>query len=574
MKTSAHFAAALAAAAVSFFTVSTVSSAAASPTETPPVRLTVYNEVEQRLSPGIFGQFMERSGNEPGPESAYVDDAASGFQRPDVLAHLRQMHIPSIRFPGGAEVEFGERWTSLIDLPAADGAAPRQPTHRFGFHEFLALANTLGSDPVLVVAIGGALIENREMTPEDSVALAAGMVAYFNSPLDDPSLAEDLRRWPRLRAANGHPEPFKVKLWQLGNEPFLVFPGALRKTRNATDEQIAETYVQFLRAHLDAMRAVDPSIQVIAEAHMDEVPVLPVLMRELGGEVDYLSYHIYRPWGVKRILKDGQPFAPVADFSLADFHAAMAAVPFIDADSGLSVFTPEPLAALRATGRPLAITEWNLNHWWSAEELRSLPESFMSKGVGAAGFLHGFMRAGDLVKLAHQSMLVGSSWAIAGVRVSRSQPDFLHWRATAQVTALYARHHGDELLRVKIEDNTFYRQPFTLEGITPSGRVAHVDPLVTRRGNTLYVHAINRDLNAERTLAVDLRALTPRPAKILAHRVVGPVLDDLKSRNTAEFSRLLTETLPLPAAGAPAGPLLLALPAASVSVFEIHLHES
>ena len=65
--------------------------------------------------------------------------------------------------------------------------------------EFVQLCRWVGAEPLICVRFTG-------KTPKD----AADQVEYFNGPPASPM--------GQLRAANGHPEPYGVKYWQIGNE--------------------------------------------------------------------------------------------------------------------------------------------------------------------------------------------------------------------------------------------------------------------------------------------------------------------------------------------------------------------
>jgi alpha-L-arabinofuranosidase len=58
-----------------------------------------------------------------------------------------------------------------------------------------------------------------------------------------------------MRAANGQPQPFSVKYWEIGNE---IWGDWVRGHSNA------ETYVRNYKRYYDSMRAVDPTICFIA----------------------------------------------------------------------------------------------------------------------------------------------------------------------------------------------------------------------------------------------------------------------------------------------------------------------
>ena len=70
-----------------------------------------------------------------------------------------------------------------------------------GTDEFVAFCRRVGAEPSITVNV-----EGRGATAEE----AAAWVEYCNGPATS--------RYGAMRAANGHPEPYRVKYWELGNE--------------------------------------------------------------------------------------------------------------------------------------------------------------------------------------------------------------------------------------------------------------------------------------------------------------------------------------------------------------------
>jgi alpha-N-arabinofuranosidase len=87
-------------------------------------------------------------------------------------------------------------------------------------------------------------------TPEE----AAALVEYANGASDT--------RWGRVRAANGHPEPYHIKAWNLGNEEWHPPLAGAR----------GKAYGETFEAYAKAMRAVDPSIELVAVGLLVEPP--------------------------------------------------------------------------------------------------------------------------------------------------------------------------------------------------------------------------------------------------------------------------------------------------------------
>ena len=70
-----------------------------------------------------------------------------------------------------------------------------------GIHEFITFCRLLDTEPFIAVNTG-----------LGTVGSAARQIQYCNSPADSPM--------GKLRAKNGHPEPFEVKFWAVGNEMY------------------------------------------------------------------------------------------------------------------------------------------------------------------------------------------------------------------------------------------------------------------------------------------------------------------------------------------------------------------
>jgi alpha-N-arabinofuranosidase len=161
-----------------------------------------------------------------------------------------------------------------------------------GTDEFVALCRLLGAEPYLCVNYGTG-------SPEE----AADWVEYCNGSVET--------RWGKVRAANGHPEPYDVKYWNIGNELYL--PTELGAT-NGTE------YGKGFKRFAQAMRAVDPDIQLVAVGCFDVNQVLATILRfnqtlwpvvryhvdwtkgllqEAGGDIDLLAIHYYEPNDVK-----------------------------------------------------------------------------------------------------------------------------------------------------------------------------------------------------------------------------------------------------------------------------------
>ena len=139
-----------------------------------------------------------------GAVSLMPADNIRGF-RPDTIALLKQQRSGMWRWPGGNYLSAHE-WRDAIGDP--DKRPPRwdpirsavQPND-VGTDEFMILMELLGVDPFISVNSGFG-----------DAWSAAQLVEYANGAATTPM--------GRQRAANGHPAPYNIKWWGIGNEMY------------------------------------------------------------------------------------------------------------------------------------------------------------------------------------------------------------------------------------------------------------------------------------------------------------------------------------------------------------------
>jgi alpha-N-arabinofuranosidase len=139
-----------------------------------------------------------------GAVSLMPADNIDGF-RPEVVAALRQLSFGVLRFPGGNFVSAYEWRYGVGDIdkrpPIFDPVWHAVQPNDVGTDEFLTLCRLLGVDPYITVNAGfGDAWSARQL------------VEYTNGAATTP-----MGKW---RARNGHPAPYHVKLWGIGNEPW------------------------------------------------------------------------------------------------------------------------------------------------------------------------------------------------------------------------------------------------------------------------------------------------------------------------------------------------------------------
>ena len=175
-----------------------------------------------------------------GAVSLMPTDNLNGW-RPDSIAALKSLRSGVYRFPGGNFVSAHE-WRNAIGDP--DKRPPKiDPVWRalqpndIGTDEFMTLCKLLEVEPYITVNAGTG----------DSWS-AAEYVEYCNGGAKTTM--------GKQRAVNGHPEPYRVKFWGIGNEMWGISYqyGAMKPN------QFAYKHNEFAKA----MRRVDPTITLIA----------------------------------------------------------------------------------------------------------------------------------------------------------------------------------------------------------------------------------------------------------------------------------------------------------------------
>ena len=184
-----------------------------------------------------------------GAVSLMPDDNVKGF-RADTIALLKELNSGFYRLPGGNFVS-GHDWRDAIGdhdkRPTTFDFAWKVPQpNDVGTDELMTLCDLLGVEPYLCVDTG-----------YGSAREGAQIVEYVNGAAGTPMGA--------LRAANGHPEAYKVKYWNVGNEMYGYWQMGY---------MAPEHYMIKHNLFAKAMRKADPSITLIAVGAMpDEMTI-------------------------------------------------------------------------------------------------------------------------------------------------------------------------------------------------------------------------------------------------------------------------------------------------------------
>ena len=206
-----------------------------------PVAVTIQAEKPgPRINRHIFGQFAEHLGTGiyggvwVGPDSTIPN--VRGI-RSDVVAALRAIHVPNVRWPGGCFAD-EYHWRDGIGDPARRRVTVNAnwgdaiENNAFGTHEYFDFVEQIGADAFVSINVGSGSYKD-----------AADWVAYMTADTRNTAGQE--------RAANGRPAPWKLKFLGIGNETWGC--GGNMRPEYYTDE--LKRYTRFARNYNPAQQA-------------------------------------------------------------------------------------------------------------------------------------------------------------------------------------------------------------------------------------------------------------------------------------------------------------------------------
>ena len=412
----------------------------------------------------VFGGFVEHLGRciyggLYDEESALAD--ARGFRK-DVLGLLGDLRLGVLRWPGGNFVS-NYHWS--------DGIGPKQSrprraelawggeeSNRFGTDEFLAYCGELGTEPYLCLNMGTGSLEE-----------ALAWIEYCNGAGDTA--------WARQRRQNGHPDPYRVRYWGLGNEMYGEWQvGALT----------AEEYVRAATRWARAIKRLDPDVVLVGCGLNGWSDWDRVVVDGLVSVVDLHSVHIY---------------TGSADYwtNVLQPHQAERAI-------RCSRALIERAAYLQKVKKPprIAYDEWNV--WYRTADGRLEERYDFSDALAVATYLNIFVRNCAWVGMANIAQLVN---AIAPVVTT---PDAAIVQPIYYPFLLHAQAACDDAVDAHVEGPTVSPFGDALQSRWPH-RVADLGPFhlidaaasASASGDRLALTLVNRNPDQSEAVEIVLR---------------------------------------------------------------------
>lgn len=328
-----------------------------------------------------------------GTISLMPSDNIDGW-RADVLACLKELNIPIMRWPGGNFVS-GYNWRDGI------GERDKRPPRRnpawhgvelndVGIHEFMNLMSMLNCQVYLAVNTGQGSIEE-----------AANEIEYVNGGLDTAM--------GKLRARNGHAEPFNVKFVAVGNEMY----GAWQLGYMTEDK-----YVVKHNEVVDALRKVSPDLSLTAVGDVGRDGGWDKqMLQTCADHMALLSEHVY--------VKEDKDVVRHADLLPVQIQRVA------DAFRGYQ----KDIGQMQGKNIRIAMDEWN--YWYGNYVYGELGVVYHLKdALGIARGLHVFYRNSDIFFMANYAQTVNVIGCIKATRTASAL------ESTGLVLAMYRAHFG------------------------------------------------------------------------------------------------------------------------------------
>jgi alpha-L-arabinofuranosidase len=420
-------------------------------------RLTIHaDRAGAVIDPNIYGQFVEHLGRGVyegiwvGPDSPIPNTRGI---RNDVVAALRKIRIPLVRWPGGCFAET-YHWRDAIgpraQRPRGVNTAwgDEVETNEFGTHEFMDFIEQVGAQPYISVNVASG-----------SPAEAQAWMQYLTGPETSGAGQE--------RARNGRTEPWKIPFIGVGNETWGC-------GGNMTAEFYSDVYRQYVSvlapygaliasdANSDDYAWTDTLLTRALYRHPSEVPTTLAYIGK-QPQIRMVSVHFYtfsgNDWGKK---------SPGVGFTEDDWARSMERTwktdEMISRHSAI-LDRHDPKGQVG-----ISFSEWGA--WWATDKQRpsNLFQANTLRDAIIAGLtLNIFQNHAARVRMANLAQMVNVLQSL--ILTDKGK---MLLTPTYHVFDLYQRHQGSTSLPVELAAPNYSRGAVSIPALSASAsRDAH-----------------------------------------------------------------------------------------------------
>lgn len=489
--------------------------------------VTITGVSDHVISKHIYGQFAEHLGRGI-YDGFWVDKnlpvKKQGRIRLDIVEALKKIQIPNLRWPGGCFAD-EYHWrdgigpTLLRPKMVNTNWGGITEDNSFGTHEFLELCKLLNTEPYIAGNVGSGTVD--EMSK---------WVEYLNSNSNSTVV--------QMRKKNGHPAPYNVSFWGVGNESW-----------GCGGEMTPDYYAnEFRRYAAFAKNYPGASLKKIASgANSDDYNWTEVCMKNIpNGMMWGLSMHYYTiPTG--NWNKKGS----ATDFDEQEYFNTM-----------VNCFTMEELVTRHSAimdkydpGKKvaLAVDEWGI---WTDPEPGTNPgflyqQNSMRDALIAASTLNIFNNHSDRVRMAELAQTVNVLQALI-----LTQGTKMLLTPTYHVFDVYKVHQDAKYLNLKLNSPGYEVNGKSLPAVNASASQDAV--------GKVHISLVNIDMNKPVTINTELKGLQWKTAS-------GQVLTSAKITDVNTFdSPSKIKLRPFSGVKKDGDKLIVTLPARSVVMLELN----
>ncbi|MDE3105224.1 MAG: alpha-N-arabinofuranosidase [Acidobacteriota bacterium] len=436
-----------------------------------------------RIDRNLFGQFAENLGQGlyegiwVGPDSPIPNTRGI---RNDVVAALRELKVPNVRWPGGCFAD-QYHWRKGIGprdkRPATVNSAWGDviDTNAFGTDEFMDFIQQIGSTPYVSVNVGSG-------TPQEAAEWLEYMTAAAPTAL------------ARERAANGHPEPYRVGFLGIGNESWDC-GGAMSPEYYVS---LMKVYSRFVLNMNPAQREHEQMLKIAVGPGTPSTQWTEAVMQAWkqhtwSWNINGLSLHWYT------VPKGWPPSTDSVKFGLDDYASSLKATLFMDEflrkqEAVMDTYDPEKKVTL-------TVDEWGA---WHAPLAGTNPaflvqQNSMRDAVLAALNLNIFARHAARVRMANIAQMVNVLQAMI-----LTDKEKMVLTPTYYIFKMYVPFQDATSLPVTLDAGTYSRG---------NVKLPRVDAIAARdAAGRLLLSLTNLDAESPVVIDADLAGVTAKSA--------------------------------------------------------------
>ena len=473
---------------------------------------------ETTISRYIYGHFGEDLGRNI--YDGFWTKAGTGqwHLRDDVIEALKKIQIPTLRWPGGCFADY-YHWR--------DGIGPRDQRPRmvntiwggvtednsFGTDEYMELIRRLGAEPFIVGNVGSGTVQEMSQWWE-----------YLRAPQGSP-LGDE-------RARNGHPDPYSVRFWGVGNESW-----------GCGGSMTAEEYANVYKRYAEFLRGGRP-FRIATGPNGDDYAWTETMMRDAGHMIDGLDLHNYtvaRTWASK---------GRATEFTEEDWFSAVQKALRMDTLITRHSTIMDRYDPSRRVW--LIVGEWGM---WHDPEPGSQPgflyqQNALRDAVVAGLHLNIFNQHAERVRMANIAQTVN---VLQSMILTKGEQMIL--TPTYWVFEMYQVHQDATLLPLYIRSDNY---GFGGQSVPAVSASASRD-----KAGAIHITLVNVDPNQPRSVQADIRG-------VKVSTVTGRVLTapTMQAHNTFEQPEAV-KPVAFTGARLSGGMLNIELPSKSVVVLEV-----